>query len=1012
MIQVADELRASVLAVLLVSSTFVGAVALSETAAAAPGVDSSLTVDPSAVASNSTNTHSFTVNVTTTVDGTNDRLEIAFPDEFDLSTPSVTLTTNDSTNLSTGTIQVVDRSGDPTTETLEVELVDSGAGGADAYVDLTGSVSAAAPTGDVSGTVASTYDVGDDDGSTADVDTGTVSISTYTYAPSYDTATSSGTVYPGATVYLGQRDVTFGGNLQTPLVGTSGDAEGAVLEPPIPREQATGRYSSDGSEGAPALTVDTPRITTFAVENANGKNVSGGTVDVQSAGNLTVDVGYNFAEAEDVQITVEDPHGLEVTDEVLTGPAAFNGDRSVGLDLRDGTVGFYTVAVEGADDLDVGEANDSTTIGLLPNRDPAVHVDAETVVQGDDVVYDVSGSSAGTYHLLRVDAADFRENTSLAQQARIFRHTGDVVERGLVAEGAGPHGQAYEYDGNSATGLEGGFAPRDVTAAYAVVEVDDDTGLAVGSLESKYLDTSSITLDVSDSLLTDEKVNPGLDTDDVSEPVAVSGTTVDGYLFDGKASSDLLANYVPTPDADENATTTDDRRFERDEVSFDVEAGTVSLDSPPTYAVGSRVDLAGNASAGIDDVAVYVRNRAEFELVTVDSERTISVDDDGTFDADDVDLSAGNSILSLPGRYQFGVVDAAAADADDDGTVDDVLTIREFGSGTSVSHPIRVTNATLDASFTSIIDGQHADADDGIGVHGTATAAEDVLFVAVGESGNVVTRAVEVGANDTFEEDSLALAELDRGRAALYVLSLGRDDVAGNSGDDLSAAEGTIDGFGADGRSTPLTADQIRSRLREYTTDATGSDDALVTKEIRVAEPRTTIDSVSPGGSPGTASTPIATGETIVVTGSTNRHPDDAVISVELRNASDSVRLASTDDWGSDGQWSVDIDTDDVDPGTYSLVADDGDTTDVSEVELVETRVTATAGDVEATASTATTAPESTATTAPESTATAEPASATSQSPTQTPTRSDGPGFGAIAALLALVAVSLLASRR
>ncbi|MFC6989548.1 hypothetical protein ACFQJD_14060 [Haloplanus sp. GCM10025708] len=378
MIQLSGERRAAMLAVLVVLS----AVAFSATAAAAPETESSLTVDPTAVASNSTNSHSFAVNVTTTVDGANDRLEITFPDAFALSGPSATLTTNDSANLSKGTVQVVDRTGDSAAETLEVVVVDSGAGGASASVNLTGSVSAAAPTGEFSGTVRSGYDVGDDGSATTDLDAGSRSLSTYTYAPSYDTAASSGTVYPGATVYLGQGDVTFGGGLGTRLLGVAGDADGRVLQSPILRDQPVGRYSSDGSASARSVTVDTPRITTFRVENANAEDVSGGAVSAGSAGQLRVVVDYNFANAEDVELTVEDPSRLDVTDDVLTGPATFNGAHSVGLDLSDGKVGFYTISVEGSDDLDFGEANRSTSIGFLPDRSPSIHVDTDTAVQG------------------------------------------------------------------------------------------------------------------------------------------------------------------------------------------------------------------------------------------------------------------------------------------------------------------------------------------------------------------------------------------------------------------------------------------------------------------------------------------------------------------------------------------------------------------------------------------------------------------------------------------------------
>ncbi|MFC6989549.1 hypothetical protein ACFQJD_14065 [Haloplanus sp. GCM10025708] len=405
-------------------------------------------------------------------------------------------------------------------------------------------------------------------------------------------------------------------------------------------------------------------------------------------------------------------------------------------------------------------------------------------------------------------------------------------------------------------------------------------------------------LDVSDGLVTDEAVDPTLlDTDDAGEPVAVSDGSVAGYLFDDGDTSGLPVDYLPTPDADQDLASTDDRRFDRDGVSVDVTEGSVSLDSPRTYAVGSRTDLTGNASAEMDAVAVYARDQAEFELVTVDGQRTVSVGDNGTFRETDVTLSAGNDLLSLPGSYLFGVVDAADADRDGDGTVDGTLTVREFGSATSTSRSLRVTNATLDATFTSVVDGQVARGDDGVGVNGTATAPTDVVFVAVGSTGHVVTEELAVD-NDTFAEDAVSLRGLERGRVWLAVLSLGRDGTAGTTGDGPSAAANRIRGYGANAQGTPSTIDQVRSRLRDYTTGAAGSDDALVTETIQLRDPLTTIDAVYPAGSPATGVNPVAAGETMVVTGSTNRQPDDATITVELRDASGWVATTTADDWG------------------------------------------------------------------------------------------------------------------
>jgi hypothetical protein len=81
----------------------------------------------------------------------------------------------------------------------------------------------------------------------------------------------------------------------------------------------------------------------------------------------------------------------------------------------------------------------------------------------------------------------------------------------------------------------------------------------------------------------------------------------------------------------------------------------------------------------------------------------------------------------------------------------------------------------------------------------------------------------------------------------------------------------------------------------------------------------------------------IEVGETMFVQGITNRKPDDNTITVEVIDGQsvDQFDADSTDAWPLTGVWSVTLSTDGVEPGTYTLEADDGDNTDTVTVEVV-----------------------------------------------------------------------------
>ncbi|SDZ98845.1 major cell surface glycoprotein, partial [Haloplanus vescus] len=154
---------------------------------------------------------------------------------------------------------------------------------------------------------------------------------------------------------------------------------------------------------------------------------------------------------------------------------------------------------------------------------------------------------------------------------------------------------------------------------------------------------------------------------------------------------------------------------------------------------------------------------------------------------------------------------------------------------------------------------------------------------------------------------------------------------------------------------------------------------------------------------------PVGVDDEMVVEGVTNLRPDDNSITVELLTQDgDSVALTTTEDWGYDGQYEVSIELEDVQTGTYTLEADDSYNSDTVEVEIVQSVETATPEPTPTEEPTAT--PTATAEPTPEPTP--EPTEEPTATATPTPTEGGGPGFGALVAVIALIAAALLAVRR
>jgi len=979
------QLRAVLLAALIALSPVAGTVAFSGTAVAASGITVDSALSPTTVDEQSTVSHDFTVTVTdVAADSGTDSLAVTLPSTATGATVTSATVTNNTTTVGS-TSRVVGR-------TAYVNVTQDLSGSSNADVDLTVDatirVSWGSVTSDQTDTV--TYRFTDSGGN----DLGSATLATVTVedvaGPSgttragpggsgaFDTVDGEGVVYDGATVFQGESGIELGGAISGGVVKAAGDAEGVPLEVPnVPEDQPTGRYTTDGSSGSPGVTVTTPRVTTLDIENVRGVDIAGGSVrqgDANSgSGELTVVGAWNYEEAENLEVTVEDNEGLDVTGDAIVEPPGSTGDPATkqaaditddevrwDMDLSDLDTGTFRVTLAGTDDLDFGTASRSATITVTSGDDVRLVFDRRTVTRGEDVTFRIRGSSAGEYHIVTIAENEFRSGSlTTAQRERIFRRVGDTV-------------------------LTGYSEQEDV--AYAVVEIDDDTGVGVGQIDTTNLDDSDIDVDL-------YRASPDRPT---------SESDVDADI----RSLDLV-----------------------DDPSMTVDQGEVSITNPrDTYAVGSEVTLNGTASGGIDDVAFYVRRQGDYRLLDLDSstaggtQATLSVDADGTFEEEDIVLSegneAGNSLLSLPGTYRLGVIDAA--DAGGRGNIERSLSVSEFTRGTSFQRSIRVTDTELSATYQAV-GGQVSVDDRVVGVSGTSLGSRTVAFLFIDERGNIQYTDVRVDADNTFEEDDLDIGEdLEEGPIIAIALTAGRDGEFGDGG--LSSLTGgdaysDLQQFATDLDRRSLTGEQVRARLLSETTEATASDDRMVTTTFRLADSRTTIRNVYPQGVPASGVNPIAIDDRMVVEGATNLRPGDNSITAELlTDEGDSVAIATTDEWGYDGNYRIVLPLDDADlePGTYTLEVDDSYNTDTVQVEIVRSRQTPTPEPTPTErptpTETATPEPTPTATERPTPEPTPEPTPTATATPT--PTEGGGPGFGALVALVALAAVALLARRR
>jgi len=256
---------------------------------------------------------------------------------------------------------------------------------------------------------------GDD---TSVVDTDTAVVTTEADTPRTTDVNDNIIVGNGENVFQGEEDIVFryfGNGTEVDasnLEGTSGNREGTPLQMPIPTDQDTGAYAEGGAGGGGfTTTVVEPRITTAELQ-LNDDDIS--EIATSRANNTTsnkfgVVADFNFEEAEGVSVEIQDPSGADITSEVLaedTDDLIEESGGFVPLDMSTEDAGEYTVVFEGNNNLDYGGVIEEYSFTLTNDDTLTLDVAEDTVTQGDNVDFTLSGGINGEYHLVTIESDD------------------------------------------------------------------------------------------------------------------------------------------------------------------------------------------------------------------------------------------------------------------------------------------------------------------------------------------------------------------------------------------------------------------------------------------------------------------------------------------------------------------------------------------------------------------------------------------------------------------------------
>ncbi len=709
----------------------------------------------------------------------------------------------------------------------------------------------------------------------------------------WDTTDSSGEIVLDNTsyynVYQGERDIqgwldVWGDDVRGETLFRETGGNELELESSIPRDQRTGRYSN----GDLTALVRTPRVTSVDMYNRNGARLSTGATVRRSEG-ILVEARWNFVEAEDLRIEVRED-GTRITQEVLSRDASStqenmlpSGFSTSNLDRQiqgTGTTGYSTAYWL----LDVSELSSG-----------GYDVRVEGV---EDLNFDVARSN------LRINVAS--ESRPSLSFDRTTVSQGENVRYTVGGGESGRHHAVAIHSDRLRSGADADRVFRHIgdtrevgstsNFVYAVVRVSD-LGNAVGGIDTSRLRTGSASVRL--------------------------------YRDAGSAST-----------ARDRVGVSGDELERR---NVEVTASQLTVNAPGSYTTGQSVDVTGTASSGISRVAVYVRDRDDWEILPLNGRETHGVAADGRWGVRNVvlsDESYGGRNFRFPGTYSVAVVDTADLSSPPPRSI----TPTQFNRMTTSRQSISTSEPRFVGDIRSYT-GQVAHGDR-VSFTGTTTGANEIVVGFVGDRD--VRATVVRGTRDGFVDRQIDLDGMRRGSVDAFAISAGRDGVFGDGsardadGDTVMISNPSefasyVRSFDGDGR----TRAQRISRIRSASVERAGSDDLIRTASFRIADARTSIRDVVPGTHPELSGLiPIEQGEAALVRGSTNRNPADTSIEVEVTDGpdADEFDLRVVRSWSNDGVWRASFDTSGVEAGAYTVRVDDGLSSHTATFTVVEER--------------------------------------------------------------------------
>jgi len=629
----ATNLQVLVLTTLLVTSVFAGSITFAGTASALVTGDVTAESASDVQAYRTASTQTVVGTVTVTNGSSGNTVAVDVPDGNIVSAEGVSV---DNADVSASGLSV----DSPTRVT--VDLADTNAGdGADETVRVTVTVTH------------NLVDVGPTAGLDATVSAGGRSDTTQ-----FDVVRYAGPTGPVGRVFLGDRGVDLTGIDDVPdsgsvaLFGVAGDADGGVASVGDVRQAditeandfAPGGYSFTGPDGSVGLSVVEPRITEATLyrgTGTSGADVTGGSIPT-TIDTLTLAVEFNFADAEDVEVTVTDEDEIDVTRQLTeTNRINQSGGTLVlsGLDELD--PGEYTIEVEGADDLD----DVRLTVGAeVRDESQTISLDATEVTQGETVVATVTGSP-GEYGLVRIAAADLDALAATDENAeRVFAATGDVQSLvgtdTLDGTSEAAVGAVVDLDdeGEAQVRIDTAFLDA-ATVDVEFVELDapnTDPGTLSAGFDASADDSAELDVEERELVFTDD-----LGVVQIGEEFVLEGTAPESD--DVKAYARIDDEWVPLRDGDGDLA--EDAVDSQGRFSVEIDSGQV-ISIPDTYRIAIVADPVADGTNYIgSDGSISTGVYSEFDTTTTATVRTAEGELTSSVSSSSIAANVGDEVV-------------------------------------------------------------------------------------------------------------------------------------------------------------------------------------------------------------------------------------------------------------------------------------------------------------------------------------------------------------------------------